>query len=405
MPAFHAPLRPRLVLPSSTVAVAALLLALALSGCNRASGEKGGASGGPPPAPVTIATVHAASVPVVFEYVGQLAGARDAEVRARVAGILLKRNFSEGSAVKKGQSLYQLDAAPFRAALAKADADVAAARARLDQAGRTLARLKPLAESGMVSKRDLDDAIANEQVVRADLQRAQAQRAEDALKLSYTLVEAPIAGVAGRSLVSEGTLVQGAQLLLTTVTQSDPMKVRFGIAATDQQRWRSEAAAGQLRLPANEAFDVELQLADGSTYARRGKLVFSDTRISTSTGTIDAEAVVANPEGLLKPGQFVRVRLLGAVRPAAVKVPTRAVLEGPQGKFVYLAVGGKAMPKPVVVGEQQADGWILQQGLAEGDSLIVDGMARIFFPGAPIQAAPAPASAATSAPASAPAGQ
>lgn len=400
MPAFRAPFRPhRWMSLAPTAALTALLLTLPLSACNPASGEKGGAPGGPPPAPVTVAPVRAASVPVVFEYVGQLAGGRDAEVRARVTGILLKRNFSEGGPVAKGQSLYSLDPAPFQATLAKAEADVAAAQARLAQAGRTLTRLRPLAEAGMVSQRDLDDALAAEQVVRAELQRAQAQRAQDALNLSYTRVEAPIAGVAGRSLVSEGTLVQGPQLLLTTVTQGDPMKVRFGIADTEQQGWRREAAAGRLRLPAREAFEVELLLADGSTYARRGQLAFSDTRVSDSTGTVAAEALIANPEGQLKPGQFVRVRLLGALRPAAVKVPARAVLEGPQGKFVYLAVAGKAQPRPVVVGEQQADGWLIQQGLAEGDALIVDGMARIFFPGAPVQVASAPTAASGTAPA------
>jgi membrane fusion protein, multidrug efflux system len=232
---------------------------------------------------------------------------------------------------------------------------------------------------------------------------AKARRAEAALNLSYTRVEAPIAGIAGRSQVSEGTLVPGATVLLTTVTQSDPMKLRFGIADTDQMRWRSEAAAGQLQLPPRGAFDVELKLADGSILARRGKLVFSDTRVSGNTGTVEAEAEIANPDGALKPGQFVRVRLLGALRPNAVKVPSRAVLEGPQGKYVYIAAEGKAAPRPVTVGEQLADGWIITKGLTAGDALIVDGMARIFFPGAPIQvgAASAPTAAAPAAPASA----
>ena len=178
-------------------------------------------------------------------------------------------------------------------------------------------------------------------------------------------------------------------------------------------RWRSEAAAGQLQLPPRGAFEVEVKLADGSTLARRGKLVFGDTRVSGSTGTVEAEAEIANPDGALKPGQFVRVRLLGALRPNAVKVPARAVLEGPQGKFVYIAAGGKAMPRPVTVGDQLADGWVITKGLASGDALIVDGMARIFFPGAPIQvgaasgaagappAAPAPAAPASPASAAA----
>jgi membrane fusion protein (multidrug efflux system) len=178
--------------------------------------------------------------------------------------------------------------------------------------------------------------------------------------------------------------------LLTTVAQTDPIKVRFGIAETDQMRWRTESAAGQLKLPAHDAFGVEVKLADGSTYARKGKMLFSDTHVSGTTGTVTAEAEIPNPDGVLRPGQFVRVRLLGAVHPQAMRVPTRAVLDGPQGKFVYVAAGGKAVPKPVQVGEQSAEGWIITQGLSTGDEVIVDGMARIFFPGAPIQvAAPA----------------
>jgi len=186
-------------------------------------------------------------------------------------------------------------------------------------------------------------------------------------------------------------LVSGPQVLLTTVTQTDPIKVRFGIADTDQMRWRNEVAAGQLKLPADSAFDVEVRLADGSVYARKGKLTFSDTRVSGQTGTVEAEAEVANPDGVLKPGQFVRVRLLGAMRPAAIAVPTRAVLDGPQGKFVYVMSDGKAMPKPVEVGDQVGETWIVTKGLAAGDDVIVDGIARIFFPGAPVRLAQADA--------------
>jgi len=379
-----------LQLPYSFAVAGLLGLGAALSACGPATGgPEGGDHGGPPPAPVVVQKVSPADVPAVFEYVGETAGSRDIEVRARVAGILLKRNFTEGAVVRKAQSLYSLDAAPFQAALNRADAELAAEEARLAQASRTLARLKPLWEARAVSQRELDDAASAEQIARADVKGAQARRAEAALQLGYTRVESPIAGVAGRSQVSEGTLVSGPQVLLTTVTQTHPIKLRFGIADTDQMRWRSEAAAGSLRLPPHEAFDVEVHLADGSVYPRKGKLVFSDTRVSGNTGTIEAEAEVPNPDGVLKPGQFVRVRLLGAVRPGAFKVPTRAVLEGPQGKFVYVAADGKALPKPVVVGEQLADGWIVSKGLASGDSVIVDGMARIFFPGAPIQLAQA----------------
>ncbi len=368
-----------------------------LVGCGPDASHAQGAQGGPPPAAVAVVSLAATNLAMNYEYVGQTAGSRDVEVRARVAGILLKRNFTEGGSVRRGQSLYSLDPAPFQVALNRADADVASAEAKLAQTTRTLNRLKPLWDARAVSQREYDDAASAEQVARADLKGAQARRAEAALNLDYTKVEAPLSGAAGRSQVSEGTLVAGPGTLLTTLTQTDPVKVRFGIADTDQMKWRAEVAAGQLKLPAHEAFTVEVKLADGSVYPRKGKLLFSDTRVSGNTGTVEAEAEVPNPDGVLKPGQFVRVRLTGATKPQALLVPSRAVLEGPKGKFVYVAADGKAMTKPVQVGDQIGDQWIVTGGLATGDAVIVDGMARIFFPGAPIQIAQAPATAASAA--------
>jgi membrane fusion protein (multidrug efflux system) len=384
-----APLR---AVAAVSVTVATLCV---LAACGRsapgAGGHGGPGGGGPPPAPVTVQDVTAADLPVVFEYVGRLAGAREVEVRARVSGILAKRHFAEGSVVRKGQLLFTLEAAPFEAALAKADAAVASTEARLLQATRALERTKSLWESRMITQREVDDANAAEQVARADLAGAKAQRQEAALNLAYTRIEAPIGGVVGRAEVSEGTLVTGPTMLLASLTQSDPLKVRFAIADTDQMRWRAEAAAGRLKLPERDAFEVQLLLSDETLAPQRGRLLFAEARVSGNTGGIEAEAEIPNPKGALKAGQFVRVRLVGAVRPAAVKVPARAVLEGPQGKFVYLAADGKAVPRPVTVGEQGADGWVITKGLASGDALIVDGMARIFFPGAPILVAPAAA--------------
>ncbi len=381
----------------AALAVAPLFL---LAACGGGSGGPGGPGGGFPPAQVSVMQVSLATLPATYEYVGQAAGSREVEVRARVSGILLKRNFREGVAVTRGQSLYSLDAAPFKAALDKADADVASAEARLAQASRTLARLKPLFEARAVSQKEYDDAASAEAIARADVKGAQARRAEAALNLDYTRVEAPIGGVVGRSQVSEGTLVSGPQVLLTSITQTDPALIRFGIADTDQMRWRQEAEAGRLQLPKGGQFDVEVVLADGSVLKRRGKLQFTDARVSASTGTTEAQAEVPNADGLLRPGQFVRVRLLGANRPAAVKVPTRAVLEGPQGKFVYVVADNKAQPRPVQVGEQLGDQWLVNGGLKQGDTVIVEGVMRIG-PGAPVQvAAPAPAAGA-SAPAAA----
>jgi len=375
--------------------ICVLALPFVIAACDGGSAATGpGPHGGMPPAPVAVEPAQATTLPAVFEYVGQTAGSREAEVRARVSGILLKRNFQEGALVRRGQSLYSIDPAQLKAALDKADADVASAQARLAQAERALARLKPLYEAKAVSQKELDDAASAEQVARADLKGAQARRAEAALNIGYTRVEAPISGVVSRSMVSEGTLVSGPELLLTTITQTDPIKIRFAIADTDQLRWRTESAAGRLQLPKNGAFEVEVALSDGSVLKRRGRMQFTDTRVSEQTGTHEAQAEIANPDGALKPGQFVRVRLLGATRPNALQVPTRAVLEGPQGKFVYLAVDGKAQPRPVKVGEQLGERWLISEGLKPGDPVITDGVMKIG-PGAPVQPAaasgPAPA--------------
>ncbi len=408
MPSAHlARLRTAFSIPSLTSIrvplLAAAALALAACGGGGGAGGPGGPGGGMPPSPVSVMQVSLATLPASYEYVGQAAGSREVEVRARTSGILLKRNFREGAAVSRGQSLYSLDPAPLKAALDRADADVASAEARLGQATRTQARLKPLFEAKAVSQKDYDDAVSAEAIARADLKGAQARRAEAALNLGYTRVEAPIGGIIGRSQVSEGTLVSGPAVLLTSITQTDPALIRFGIADTDQMRWRQEVEAGRLVLPKGGAFDVEVVLADGTVLKRKGKLQFTDARVSATTGTNEAQAEVPNADGLLKPGQFVRVRLQGATRPAAVKVPTRAVLEGPQGKFVYVVEDNKAQARPVQVGEQLGDQWLVNGGLKQGDTVIVDGVMRIG-PGAPVQVAaptPAPAAAGASAPAAA----
>lgn len=391
----------RFVVRPSGLSVTVLMALGALglvSACSQgeAQGGHGAGAGGPPPAAVSTQKVEVGSVSLAYEFVGQTAGAREVEVRARVPGILLQRNFKEGSTVKAGQSLYTVDPASFQAGLNKAVAAVASAQARVAQAVRNEARLKPLWEAKAISQRDYDDAVSALQIAQADLKSTEADRAEAALNLAYTKVAAPIAGVVGRSLPSEGTLVAGPETLLTTITQTDPIKLRFGVSDTDQMRWRDEVAAGRLSLPADNAFEVEVQMADGRVYAHKGHLLFSDARVSSHTGTIEAEAEVPNPEGVLKPGQFVRLKLLGATQAQAIQVPVRAVLEGPQGKFVYVAAEGKAMPRPVTVGAQLPGGWVIQDGLKAGDEVIVDGTARIFFPGAPIVQGPAPGGAAAS---------
>ena len=366
------------------------MLSVAVAACDSSSGNQaghGGAGGGMPPAAVTTMTVQPRLVLAQFEYTGQTAGSREVEVRARVRGILVARNFTEGARVKKGQSLYTIDRAPFEAALAKAQADLAGAQARLAQAQRNAARLRPLHAENAVSQKDYDDAVSAETIGAADVKSAEARLLEARLDLEYARVEAPISGIVGRSLPSEGTLISGPEVLLTRITQVDPIWVNFGIPDADRLMMRRESEARRLVLPRDGRFEVRVQLADGEVYGRTGWLAFSDVRVSGETGTSDARAELPNPEGRLQPGQFVRVTLSGATRPQAVLVPQRAVLEGPQGKFVYVVdEKSAAQPRPVEVGEWAGSDWIITGGLKAGERVIIDGVMRIG-PGAPVQAA------------------
>ena len=371
------------------------LLALAVSACGPSGGAdkggKGGAKGGPgggmPPPEVTAMTVAPKAIPVSFEYVGQTAGSREVEVRARVTGILIKRNFEEGLPVKQGQSLFTIDPAPFEAAASRAQADVAAAEARLEQAKRNVKRFRPLYAEKAVSQKDYDDAVSAEQIGTADVKAARARLAEARLNLGYTRVEAPVSGVAGRSNRSEGSLVSGPDVLLTSVVQLDPIWVNFGISDNDQARLAKEIQAGRLVMPKDGQFEVALVLADGTQYNQTGKLNFTDVKISAATGTRESRAELPNPDGVLRPGQFVRVVLRGATYPNAVTVPQRAVLEGPQGKFVYVvSEKGSAEPRPVQAGEWSGEEWIITSGVKEGDRVIVDGVMKLG-PGAPVRIA------------------
>jgi membrane fusion protein (multidrug efflux system) len=369
---------PRPLRRSAPLAVAAALLA--------ACGPQGGPPpGGFPPAVVAIREAKPAAVPVEFEFPAQTAGSREVEVRARVTGILERRNYEEGARVRAGQSLFTIDPAPFEAAVARAEADVASAEATLAQAARNARRYKPLFEARAASQKDYDDAVSAEEIAAANAKAARARLAEARLNLSYTRVESPIPGITSRALKSEGSLVSGPDVLLTTVTQSDPMHVNFGLSEAELTRIRRDAAAGSLVLPKDGRFEVAVRLEDGTTFAKPGRLVFSDERLSAATGTADARAEVPNPEGLLRPGQFVRVILKGATRPDAIVVPQRAVMEGPQGKMVYvLGAEGKAEPRPVAVGEWTGADWVVTSGLEAGDKVIVDGLMKVF-PGAPVQ--------------------
>jgi membrane fusion protein (multidrug efflux system) len=367
-------------------AALALLSTIVLAACGQ-QGQQGGhgAGGGMPPALVAVQEVQPKTIPVEFEYPAQTAGSREVEVRSRVPGILLKRNFSEGARVSAGQSLFSIERTTYEAAVARAEADVAAAEARFNAAARNAARTKPLFEAKAASQKDFDDATSAHEVAGAELKAARARLTDAKLNLGYTNVESPVSGFSSRALKSEGSLISGPDMLLTTVSQVDPMYVNFGLSEAEQTRLRNEARAGKLALPKDDRFDVTVKFEDGRVYSRTGKLAFTDVRVNPQTGTSDARAELPNPGGEIRPGQFVRVILKGATRPDAIAVPQRAVMEMGGSKIVYLLQDGKALPRPVVVGDWTGSDWIITSGLAPGDKVIVDGLAKIFFPGAPVQ--------------------
>jgi membrane fusion protein (multidrug efflux system) len=376
-------------------AIAVLSLPLVLAACGQ-SQQQGGGFHGMPPADVTTIKVEPKTLPATFEYVGQTTGSKEVEVRARVTGILEKKLFQEGAPVKSGQTLFVIDPKPLAAQTAALDAEVVRAEAQRSQAERELARLRPLAEKRAVGQKEADDAASNVQLAEAAVKAAQARLAEVKLNLGYTQVTAPISGLSSRAPKSEGSLVTANETLLTTISQVDPMWIPFAIAENQQLQLNKAVAEGRLTLPKDNAFDVQVRLADGSVLDRKGKINFSDTRINPATGTFEMRAEVSNKDGLLKPGQFVRVKLLGAVRNNALAVPQVAVMDGTQGKFVYVVDKDKdgkdvAAARPVTLGEwvsvDNQNLWIVDTGLKAGDQVIVDGVAKLR-PGAPIKVVP-----------------
>jgi membrane fusion protein (multidrug efflux system) len=363
--------------------------ALLLAACGPS--QQGGFQGFPP-TEVTTFPVTPRAIPATYEYVGQTAGSKEVEVRARVTGILEQKLYQEGAPVKAGQVLFVIDPKPLAAQSAALEADLTRAQAQKAQADREVARLKPLAEKRAVGQKEADDAVSNAELANAAVKAAEAKLAEVRLSLGYTRVVAPIAGLSSRAPKSEGSLVTANDTLLTTISQANPIWIPFSISENEQLALNRSVAEGRLTLPKDNAFDVTVKLADGTTFPRRGRINFADTRINPATGTFEMRAEIPNADGVLKPGQFVRVSLAGAVRNNALTVPQIAVLDGPQGKFVYVADRDKdgkdiAAVRPVVLGEWATIGtdklWVVESGLKAGDKVIVDGLTKLH-PGAPI---------------------
>jgi len=368
-----------------------------LAGCGRQADAQqggghgpGGPGGGAPPAmPVAVVTARFSNVPVVIESVGRAEGSKEVEVRARVTGLIEQQRYHEGDRVKANAPLFLIEQAPFEIALAQARATLLQESARLEQARRDAKRLGPLIEQHAVSQKDFDDAASAQRVAEASVAQAQAQLRQAELNLSYTRVVSPITGITGRAEKSQGSLVSPSDGLLTRVTQTDPIWVRFSF---------SESELAQLR--GGSAGAVKLLSADGTPLGGAGKLNFAGSTVDAQLGTVQLRAEFANPDLLVLPGQFVRAQV-HAGEERAVVVPQAAVFNGERGKAVWTVKDGKALPAPVDVGAWVGDGWAVRKGLNEGDAVIVDNLLKLR-PGAPV--APHPASApASAAAASAPA--
>ncbi|WP_119965580.1 efflux RND transporter periplasmic adaptor subunit [Simplicispira lacusdiani] len=407
---FSSGARWRLALASGSLGVALLL-----SACGKGDAPAAPPGGGMPPPEVGVVTVQPGELGLQTELPGRLEASRVAQVRARAAGILQQRLFQEGSDVKAGQVLFRIDAAPYEAALQSAEAALAKGQANLVQTTALAERYKPLAAANAVSQQEYANAVAAQKLAEADVAAGKAAVTTARINLGHASVTAPIAGRIGRALVTEGALVgQGEATQLAVVQQIHPMYVNFTQSAAEVMRLRRALEAGQFKRAAGgNAASVRVLLEDGSEYPLAGKLLFSDLSVDATTGQITLRAQVPNPDGLLLPGLYVRVRLEQAQAQQAILLPQQAVTRSAQGDTV-LAIGadGKPAQRSIQIGGQQGGQWVVLGGLQAGEQVIVDGFQKLrgnpvvkpvpwqggAKPGAPASGAPAaPASTASAA--------
>ena len=380
------------------LAYAALLAACGPS----AAPPTGPPGGGMPPAQVGVVTVNPGDWGLSTELPGRLEASRVAQVRARVAGIVQRQLFNEGSFVQAGQPLFEIDASTYKASVDGALANLAKAEANALQANALADRYKPLVEAKAVSQQEWVAAQAAQKQAQADIGIATAALQSARINLNYASVTAPIAGSVGRALVTVGALVgQGEATPLALIQQTNPMFINFTQSAGEVMKLRRALDSGQLKRAAGaQAASVRLVLEDGTEYARAGRLLFSDLTVDAGTGQITLRAEIPNPEGALLPGLYVRVRLEQAVASNSIALPQQAVTRSPQGDTVMVVdAQGKVAPRPVKIGGQRGNQWIVTNGLQAGEQVMVDGFQKLRGD-APVKAVPwVPPSSAAPAPA------
>lgn len=328
---------------------------------------------------VSAIQVKAADTPIVIEFVGKTASSRKVEIRSRVEGFLEEIAYREGSLVQEGQVLFMMDRKPFEAKLNAAKASLSQQQARLANAKANLDRVKPLAEKNAVSQKDLDDALGSYFSAAAAVEGAKAEVVQAKLNLGYTTVISPVTGLSSYAVKREGSYMGfGTESLLTYVAQLDPMWVEFSVSENQILRNREQIQKGLIREPDENELGVEVILADGSIYPHTGKITFADASLSEETGTFLIRAEVDNPDHILRPGQFVRAHITGLVRPNAIKLPRKAVQQGAKGSFVWIIdQEGKAEFRPVVTGPWHKDDWLIDSGLQDGETVVVDGALKL----------------------------
>jgi len=374
----------------------ALLSTLALlAACSRgpaanSSPKAAGPGGAPGPTPVGVITLAPQSVALTKELPGRTSPYRVAEVRARVSGIVLKRNFEEGAEVKEGQVLFVIDAAPYRAALDSAKATLARAEGNLISARAQADRYKELIEAKAISQQDYDNAHATALASEADVAAGRAAVETADINVGYTSVTSPITGRIGRSSVTEGALVQqGQATLLAVVQQIDPIYVDLTQSSDEWLLLKDEIASGKLRAEADGGTKVTLTAGTGRDYPQPGRLQFSDITVDQTTGSIAVRAVFPNPKQDLLPGMFVRARIIEGVNPVALLVPQAGITRDSRGAATALIVNAenKAEVRPVGVSRTVGASWLITSGLAAGDRVIVEGLQKVR-PGAEVMAEP-----------------
>lgn len=360
----------------------------------------------PRPAPqVKVLGVQPRDIPFTMSFTAQTESSRQVNIVARVSGFLDRISYQEGELVKAGQLMFELDAKPFQAQLEAARGSLQSQQARLATAQANLARVKPLAEQNALSQSDLDRAQGEHDSAKAAVYSAEAGVKQAELNLGYVTIRSPLNGVAGRALQRQGAFVNAMSdsANLTYVAAIDPIWVTFSISQNQAARWADERKRGLVVPPPNQAYMVDLVLSDGTPYAERGRISFSDPSFSADTGSFQVRAVLPNPRLELRPGMFVTAYLRGASRPGAIVVPQLAVQQGANGHAVYVInARDTAELRPVVVGDYFGDkDIVITSGLHAGDRVVVEGMLKVV-PGQPVQVLPVAAAAAPASAAPAP---